>query len=414
MKALHLNYAKGDGAGNAVERIHSALLGNGIDSHFLYLRPHDATVSPLRIWKKKLNGLQNLLVAKVVGGDAVNGYPAINLFPTKVLQAINRSDADIVHLHWVQGEMLSIAQIAKIRKPMVWTFHSMWPFLGMKHWEHQRTEVHHRNLKLETGNLKKTISNTMQQTIDRWTYHRKEKHWKNLQCRVVCPSHWMADCARRSELFGNPSISVIPNCLDLDIFRPLENRRMLRKQLGLPENKNVLLFGATQPGALRKGGDLISAIIQGLENKSEYVLAIFGTKEQRVYHADDSRHGVQTHHMGTIGNEETMAQLYNVADVMCVPSRMDNLPSTCVEAQACGVPAVAFNVGGIPDIVEHLKSGYLAQPFDLNDFRAGIRFALDMSESQRIVIREQAAATFSMERVAGLHAELYRDVLKNG
>ncbi|MDF7807632.1 glycosyltransferase [Pontiellaceae bacterium B12219] len=406
MKVLHLNYAQGDGAGNAVVRIHHALIQQGIESRFIYLRPHDSLVSPFAQWEKKTNGAQNLLVAKVVGGDPVAGYPAINLFPTKVLKTINTSDADIVHLHWINGEMMSIAQIAKINKPIVWTFHSMWPFLGMHHWDNQRTEDRGQNSAVE-------VKDSWQKFLDKWTYKRKEVHWQDLKCQVVCPSTWMADCARRSELFGNHSISVIPNCLDLEIFRPLGNRLELRKQFGLPLYKRVILFGATQPGSKRKGGDLIASIFQGLENKSEYTLAVFGTADRNVYTSIESEYGLETHELGFIHDEETMARIYNSADIMCVPSRMDNLPSTCVEPLACGVPVVAFNVGGIPDIVEHQVTGYLAEPFDPDDFRNGIAWALDgrRATESMSACRERAERLFDPKVVAKQYFQVYENMV---
>ena len=71
---------------------------------------------------------------------------------------------------------------------------------------------------------------------------------------------------------------------------------------------------------------------------------------------------------------------------MVVPSRQDNLPNTAVEAHACGTPVVAFRTGGLPDIVEHQRTGYLAQPFHTQDLAAGISWA--------------------PARVAGMHAEV--------
>ena len=68
---------------------------------------------------------------------------------------------------------------------------------------------------------------------------------------------------------------------------------------------------------------------------------------------------------------------YSAADLMVVPSRQDNLPNTAVEAHACGTPVVAFHTGGLPDIVEHKRTGYLAQPFHTQDLAAGISWVLE-------------------------------------
>ncbi len=399
MKVLHINYMRNDGAGNAVGRTHRALVEMGIDSTCLFLRPHEPDASSISLLDKKINGIQNCLIARFLCGSSQSGYPSINLFPTRVLKKINDSDADVVHLHWIHGEMLSVAQIARIKKPIVWTFHSMWPFLGMYHWK-----------ECDSGTAPHA-PRPVREAIDRWTYRRKERCWKDLDVHVVCPSNWMAECARDSKLFGKQPVSVIPNCLNFDVFRPLENKFELRKVFGLPANKKVILFGATQPGAKRKGGDLVAEVFQGMKNKQDCVLAVFGTATKGVCKSSDSRFGLETHELGYICDEETMARVYNAADVMCVPSRQDNLPSVCVEAQACGLPVVAFNVGGIPDIVSHGKTGYLASPYDVDDFRAGVEWCVCVGESVRAKARERAVSIFSCERVANLHFELYKTVL---
>ena len=56
------------------------------------------------------------------------------LVPSRWPELINSSDADVVNLHWVQAEMLSIADISRIGKPVVWTLHDMWAFCGAEHY----------------------------------------------------------------------------------------------------------------------------------------------------------------------------------------------------------------------------------------------------------------------------------------
>ena len=59
------------------------------------------------------------------------GMHSPSILSSNWLKKINTSDADIIHLHWVQGEMLSIKEISNINKPLIWTFHDMWPFVGV-------------------------------------------------------------------------------------------------------------------------------------------------------------------------------------------------------------------------------------------------------------------------------------------
>lgn len=396
MNILHVNFSLTDGAGHAVSRINEALVSAGIGSQILCYRNGREKNEQRSIFDRQLNALENRLVAKMTGGNSEIGYPSLNLFPSSTLSKINNSKADIIHLHWINGEMISIAQIARIHKPIVWTFHSMWPCLGMHHWE-------------ESGQILQTHQATrFQAFLDEWTFLRKKKHWKDLNCTIICPSRWMAECAGKSSLFEGYPISVVPNCLDVDVYKILLNGVRLRKKFGLPEEKKVILFGATKPGSLRKGGDLIIQILQGLKNHQECVLAVFGTSGRSVLCDLESRFGIQTHNLGYIENEDDMAELYNTADVMCIPSRMDNLPSTCVEAQACGVPVVAFDVGGLSEIILHAQTGFLATPYSIECFKEGIEWCLSAGMSIRELARQHAVSKFSPDHVANTHVDIYR------
>ena len=99
---------------------------------------------------------------------------------------------------------------------------------------------------------------------------------------------------------------------------------------------------------------------------------------------------------------------------MVTPSRQDNLPNTVVESLACGTPVVAFDIGGMPNMLDHKTNGYLAKPFDTNDLAAGINWVLADENRHRelcIKVREKAVACFDIETTARQYAELYEDVI---
>jgi glycosyltransferase involved in cell wall biosynthesis len=353
MKVLHVSYLSNDGSGAAVRRLNDALCQFGARSRFLYYQPYARETSSISWGLKKVNGLQNVIVSMFVGDHS------LNLFPTPILRAINQSDADIVHLHWIHGEMLSVAQIARITKPIVWTFHSMWPMLGIGHWD-----------EFVADSSPATISRgRLYGYLNKWTIRRKARYWENLEVQIVCPSTWLEGLVRSSMVPCSDKALVVPNCLNLEVFKP-HDRLAARCRFGLPLDKQLILFGAHDPHNLRKGGDLLRQALRQMDS-SNLVLVVFGAS------SGDEIEGIPTIWVGIIREEYQLASLYSAVDVMCVPSRIESFGQTASEPQACGVPVVAFNATGLRDVVEHKVTGYLAKPYDIEDYAFGIQWVLD-------------------------------------
>jgi len=325
------------------------------------------------------------------------------LFPSNWVERINSSDADVVHMHWVQGEMLSIADISRIRKPLVWTLHDMWAFCGAEHYTDDfrwRDGYHRYNRPAHESGF----------DLNRWTWLRKRKHWRR-PIHIVCPSRWLADCARESALMRDWPISVVPNCLDTERWKPMD-QGLARDLLGLPPDVPLLLFGAMGGGRdPRKGFDLLAQALGHLRSEiPELELVIFG----QLAPQQPPELGFPVHFAGHLHDDLSLRVLYSAADALVVPSRQDNLPNTAVEAQACGTPVVAFEIGGLPDIVEHRVSGYLAKAFDSVDLSVGIRWVLYQKASRRIlnITRSQAISRFSNNKIARMYASKYWEIIQ--
>jgi glycosyltransferase involved in cell wall biosynthesis len=208
------------------------------------------------------------------------------------------------------------------------------------------------------------------------------------------------------------SIHKIPNGIDLERYCPRPNST-IRKQFDLPDDSIVLLFGAVRAKEdLRKGYDLLNAALEQLDptiGGREVRLAIFGTDEMRVV----NRHGFVTHELGYVSNQD-LIELYGAADAMLVPSREDNLPNTVMEALACGTPCVAFDVGGLSDMIRDRVNGYLASPYDSGDFAYGIEWVTE-SESRTKKLsnaaRRKAEATYNIDDISGQYIDIYETAL---
>ena len=337
------------------------------------------------------------------------GNPTIHspaLVPSHWPERLNASDADLVHLHWVQGEMLSIADIARIRKPIVWTLHDMWAFCGAEH----VTPDHRWRDGYRSDNRPAHESGF---DLNRHTWKRKHKHWRR-PLQIVCPSRWLADCVRASALMGDWPVQVVPNPIDTVHWQPID-QRLARQLLRLPEDCPLLLFGA-MGGAKdpNKGFDLLLGALAHLRtetNLQNLQLVVFGQ------HAPQSQPQLifPVHYTGPLHDDLSLRALYSAADAMVIPSRQENLPNTGLEAHACGTPVVAFNTGGLPDIVADRVTGALAVPFDPASLASAIRWVLeDLQRLQKLgcAARSRAEQLWSPPRVVGMYAEVYGRVFE--
>ena len=411
MKILHISFEKIGGAGIAASRINLALNKINIKSEFLYYKPFSRDVAKISRFEKKILGLLNVFIIKIIK------MRSINIIPTPLLGYINTCDADIVHLHWINNEMISIKQISKINKPLIWTFHDMWAFCGSEHYTtDDRYKFGYSKLN------KKYYFKRYKLEIDNWVFERKKKYWAKLNLKIVCPSKWLSDCVTSSLLFKQYQTNVIPNCIDLSVFKPLNSKIKLRKKYNIPPNKKVILFGASVPGHLRKGGDLLDNALIKLKKINDYVLVVFGSKS---YDSSLLDSGFKVIVLGSFSTVNEIVEIYNLADVMCVPSRQEAFGQTASEPLACGLPVVAFNTTGLVDVVDHKVNGYLAKPFDLDDFKNGIEWILgdnldDLQYSNtssrisydqlKINARKKAEQCFEQENIAYQYAELYKTV----
>ena len=414
MKVLQLSHSDiNGGAARAAYRIHHALRNSGIDSQMLVNRASagDWTVQgPTGQGAKQMVRIRpqfaKPLRALLRTGNPITHSPAI--VPSTWPQRLNGSDADLVHLHWVHQEMLSIADIARIRKPIVWTLHDMWAFCGA---EHYTTDVRWRD-GYRRDNRPAYESGF---DLNRFTWQRKRKQWSK-PMQIVCPSQWLADCVRASALMHEWPVAVVPNPIDTDRWQPID-QHLARQLLGLPQDCPLLLFGAMGGGNdPRKGIDLLLAALAQLRTEpslESLQLVVFGQ------HAPQSPPQLRfpVHYTGNLHDDLSLRALYSAADAFVIPSRQDNLPNTGLEAHACGTPVVAFNTGGLPDIVVDRVTGALAEPFEPASLAAAIRWVLEDPQRRRALgaaARQRAERLWNPTRVAGLYAEVYGRATERG
>ena len=414
MKILHLSFSDiSGGADRAAYRLHLGLLKEGVESKMFVWRKKsdsDTVVTPANTLQK-LNAffsprlerdLKRIRVGKTTSLFSPAILPGANMVPQ-----LASTPADIVNLHWICGGLLSIEELQKINKPIIWTIHDMWAFTGGCHYADECQKYQQR-----CGNCP-VLSKSGSHDLSRRVFDRKVKTYKDLNLTIAAPSHWIAECARKSTLFRNTKIELIHYGLDLDTFRPTSNKRQAREKLNLPEDRMLILFGAMDTiDDPRKGFDLLLSGLKFLPRhwKKKVDLVVFGSSRT----GDTQYSGFSTHFMGQINDDHKLALLYSTASLMIAPSRQDNLPNTVLESLACGTPVVGFDIGGMPDMIEEEKSGYLARAFDTEDLARGIRIILErQSQNDKMsrASRTRAEENFSIETMTKNYLSLYKSVL---
>jgi glycosyltransferase involved in cell wall biosynthesis len=113
-----------------------------------------------------------------------------------------------------------------------------------------------------------------------------------------------------------------------------------------------------------------------------------------------------------VDNEHDMVSIYNAVDLLAIPSLEDNLPNTIMEAMACGTPCVGFQTGGIPEMIDHLHNGYVAEYKSSEDFANGMYWTLQESEYTSLSeqARRKVVTSYSESTIARRYIDVYNKV----
>lgn len=431
MNILHLStYDLGGGAAIAAYRLHKGLLrlqqsdihtevrstmlvGAKTSDDYTVVAPETPAA---KLWQRIVAQLDQAPRVAFKSDSPLLISPA--WVPSGVVQRALAHQPDIVNLHWIGNGFINIGSLrALARLPVVWTLHDMWAFCGAEHYTGG-------DVRYKTGYMRGVRPEGESGfDVHRWTWKRKMNVVAALKhLTVVADSYWLAQCARESMMFRGHRVETIHYGLDTERFRPIP-KSLARQILGVPESKTLILFGAINAANdKRKGIDLLAQALHHLHTMlstephdnlktDDIECLIFGSSEPRT----PPRLDFPTHYLGPLHDELSLAVVYAAADVMIVPSREEAFGQTALEALACGTPAVAFRVGGLPDSIDHCINGYLAVPFDTEDLARGILWILrDKHRAAELAVnaRNKVLSGFTLEHQAKKYVEIYREMLK--
>ncbi len=405
------------GASIAAVRLHKSLLSRGIESRMLVHIPsqNNEKVFPLsnHLFQKNISflrfSLDRLLFIPFAKNKSVRfAFSAANI-------GLDISDhpliknADIIHLHWINFGFLSLKSLQKLfalKKPILWTFHDMWAATGGCHsskgCKNYLTHCHNCPLLAHPSN----------QDLSWKVFERKINVFQNKPFSIVTCSNWLNSVIKSSALLGNFSIQTIHNPIDLIFFQSIK-KSDARKNLNLSENKKLILYGAANASDPGKGFIYLQKALNILKNEnkkelSEIELVIFGKADE----VNVSEFPIKVTLLGKLSPKE-LINAYSACDIIALPYVEDNLPNIASEALACNLPVVAFKAGGLPDMVDHMENGYLAEAFSIEDLYNGlitILYAGNYEEIQ-LAARRKAEMAFSENLNTEKYIKVYQNLL---
>ncbi len=325
----------------------------------------------------------------------------VNLKNNKFLQW-----ADLIHLHWLHFGFFSLKTLnylLSLGKPIVWTLHDQWAMTGGCFYPGECE-----------GYLGTCINCPMLKTnLAAKVFSRKQQIYaKTGNLHFIAISSWMKNEINKSKLLSGFPVESIPNAIDTEKYKPLD-KNVLAKELGLDPERKRIGFVAFNVADKRKGAIYLKEALKILQNKldtDKYEVLVIGKQPENDFF--DVKFRVT--YTGYITSQQMMIKYYNLMDVFVIPSLQDNLPNTAMEALACGIPVVGFNIGGIPDMVDHRQNGYLAAARDSAELAQGIAWVLEEGNPilLRSYARQKVTDNFSYEAIGKRLTGFYTKLLK--
>lgn len=413
-KVVHLSVWDKGGAGLAALRLHLGLLRFGVDSKFLTL--HKQTDTPyvyqverkffakdwdwnsyISIWYQNLDKQypNRLIDAEIF--SSIKGIAEL-----KNNEFIR--NADIINFHWVSSLVDFDEDLAIFKdKKIVWTLHDENPFTGGCHYTSGCNNF-------ETQcKLCPQLNSFVENDLSSAQFFLKSNFVDKNNIIIITPSRWMLERVKKSKLLKYKPVFNIQNGIPTGIFH-YYHKETSRKLLNLPSESFLILFGAEYQNK-RKGFHFLNEIIAKLPetiNGRKVELVVFGIVKSQIKQSK-----IPINYLGFISNQTILAMLYSAADVFLMLTMEDNLPNTAIESICCGTPVVAFDIGGLSDIVDHKVNGWLAKPFSFDEIVQGIIYSHNIDDNSRICFSKEAQLKFGDFTQASNYTELYKSLMSS-
>jgi glycosyltransferase involved in cell wall biosynthesis len=381
-KILHLSTSDNHGAFSAAYRFHKNIINHGYESLFLVKRKTLDDDSVIQVNDEfELNTTREIFFQKI---QNLTNFDSKYYFMDRGKYSLSKIEdfekevdfkPDVIMLHWISS-YLNLDLLANIREKyndirFFWYFMDMAPMTGGCHyaWDCE-------GYKQECLNC--PAIKFLYKDLAHMNFLRKIRILNQLNICAIAPTTWLKRQIEDSTLFKNRPIYNLMLGVDETVFKPM-NRLLIREKYQILNFKKILLFRSTKDP--RKG---MNVLIQSLKlivqsnvdfTNKVYIITIGDFNPSKALVSL----GLEHCHMGFISSQEVLAEMYQIADFLVVPSLEDSGPMMINESILCGTPVVAFDMGVAGDLVKTGKTGYLARLGDKDDLAFGIQLLLNMT-----------------------------------
>ena len=400
MKIIHINYSNDNsGASIAVKRINNMLNINHFQSEILVYSKNSNDKDIKSIKKKNIlidytkANFHKIFkkILKIFFRINFKYSVNFNLFPSNLSSRINNLNSEIINLHWLGNEMISLSDIGKIKKKIVWTMHDMWPYTCFENYIDE-------NDFFEKYSLNKKKNSFLMEFF----LKRKKKYFKNIKY-IICTSEWQKKMCENSHIFSKVKIEKINLPLDFNKWKPLDK---ITTRRSLKINNDDIVFSFMLPhryAAHRKGLDFIVRALSKIKMKK---ITLITTNCESI------KFGNVNHlNFNNINLFEDRLKILSASDIYLMPSRLESFGQGLLEAQACNNLGITFKNTGSADIISNEQTGYLANFLDDEDFYNGISWCINnLSITKKNMIRKLSMEKFSYLSINKAYVKLFKQI----
>lgn len=356
MKIIHIAFSDHFGGANiSAFRIHESLKLNNIDSKIVVLDRSEKNKKNKDVILYKSNKtvshrLKNYfarILNLLIRNNCQNSF---NIFDSGIANYVNNLNVDLINLHWINNEMISLKEISEIKKPIVWTLHDMWAFCGSEHYTNQKRFIKGYN---------NSNDDTTGIDIPKFLWLKKKKYFKKKNINFIAPSKWMLNNLKQSNLFKKNKKYLIRSPVNV-YKQKFQNLKKIKK-----DNKIKFIFCAYNCFSdRRKGFQVLKKVLNSFQNIFDFELITIGENKNNY---DGVKFKIRN--LGYLSSQKKILRYFQEANALLIPSISDNFPNVATEALSSGLPVICSKNCGSSEIIKNYENGIVLNSFDKKNFK---------------------------------------------